>query len=121
MSKHIQKLAIASRRLEVAQDADTEATAYHVDITLFQPMKVGDFWECEYEIHSLHARGQIYEGKATGLDALHALISALQSIGLRVYNSELSRQDKLMWIESGQGYGLIVPSEFINLYKGQDH
>jgi hypothetical protein len=86
-------------------------------IKVYLPTQAEVDWECEYEINWPTG---IRKFKACGIDSVQALSHALQMIGAELYTSDAHRSGKLMWLEQGAGYGLILPPSIRHLYEGDD-
>ena len=56
----------------------------------------------------------------TGVDAVQALLFALQMIGAEVYTSSQHQSGRLEWLERGRGYGFPVPDNIRDLLVGDD-
>lgn len=106
--------AIATRKLNVKeQDRDIE-----VEIRLFEPQPENDAWACRYEIDWPSG---LKSGNAMGVDAIQAMLLALQKIGIILYTSDYHRNAQLTWPSAaGGGYGFPVPSNVRDLLTGED-
>ena len=65
--------------------------------------------------------GRTYHGKGFGggRDAVQALLSAMQKIGMELYASEANKTGKLAW-DDWKGFGFPVPPNARDLLKGDD-
>jgi hypothetical protein len=57
---------------------------------------------------------------ATGIDALQALVIALQMIGAGIYTSSYHREARLRAYDGEKGYGFPVPSSLRDRLVGAD-
>ena|ERR1700680_2453214 len=88
-----------------------------VPIRIFIPEEVDGAWQCRYEIIW---PSDAKVSAAHGLDAVQAILLALQKIGIEIYASEYHESGRLVWIEQGQGYGFPVSRNVRNLLIGAD-
>lgn len=106
-------MIVASRILMCRQDGgDIE-----IPIRVHAPERAEVDWICRFEI------GWPQEPAArwgTGVDAVQALLFALQMIGAEIYTSALHAQDRLTWLAPGRGYGFPVPDNIQDLLIGDD-
>jgi hypothetical protein len=96
---------------------ETEDGEKEVPICFYLPIQSEDDWECEYEIDWPTGLRRF---KAYGIDSVQSLSHALQMVGAELYTSDAHRSGKLMWLERGAGYGLLLPSSIRHLYEGDD-
>ena len=88
-----------------------------IEIRLYQPVQFERNWGCRYEIDWPEG------SKSTisyGLDALQALVLALQLIGSELYTSTYHRDGLLRAFDSEIGYGFPVPPNMRNMLIGVD-
>lgn len=88
-----------------------------VPIRIHAPREDGECWMCDYEIDWPHETWRRY---AAGLDAVQALVLALQKIGTELYTSEYHQSGRLMWVDPSQGYGFPLPSNARDMLRGDD-
>ncbi|MEQ9691034.1 MAG: hypothetical protein RLO48_14990 [Bauldia litoralis] len=106
-------MLIAERILKAHQDGQ-EAD---VPVRIYRPEPVEGAWGCRYEIdwpdrpHAMAARG---------VDAVQALLLALELIGATLYSSSYHDSGALAFERQGGGYGFPVPSGMRDLLKGDD-
>lgn len=82
-----------------------------------EPEPTGKAWTCRYEIdwpEGFKARD------AYGLDALQALVLALEMIGAEIYTSAYHREGRLRAYDREAGYGFPVPSSLRGMLVGVD-
>jgi hypothetical protein len=104
---------IATRVLKLRQpDGERE-----VPIRIFAPEPDANSWICRFEIGWPEAPLRRYAG---GVDAVQALHLALQMIGVLLYTSEYHEAGKLMFQESGRGYGFPITKNLRDLLIGDD-
>ena len=96
---------------------ETESGEKEVQINFYLPTEQQEDWECEYEI--CWPAG-VRRFKAHGIDSVQSLSHALQMVGAELYTSDAHRSGKLMWLERGAGYGLILPPSIRHLYESDD-
>jgi hypothetical protein len=89
---------IARRNLTI----DVEGREFEVPITIERPVDRQDHWRCAFEIRWPH---RTRRGQGNGIDAVQALVTALQMIGAELYASGAHKSGKLKWHEPGSGYG----------------
>jgi hypothetical protein len=104
---------IASRMLAV----DIEDGEVEVPVRIFLPVDAADHWRCDYEIGWPHGTKR---GCGNGIDAVQALLSALQMVGVALYTSEAHTSGSLKWDEPGGGYGFPLGRGVRDLYQGRD-
>lgn len=109
-------LPIATRLLRVIVDG----RATDVPVRLYAPVEEGPrIWYAWTEIDwpdGLHGI------RAYGVDAMQALILALNMIGIHLYTSGYHEDGVLSWAApgDGRGYGFPVPSGIRDLLVGDD-
>jgi hypothetical protein len=105
---------IATRMLRVVEDSRTT----EVPARLYAPVQEGPrIWYAWSEIDwpdGLHGI------RAYGVDAMQALILALNMLGIHVYTSGYHDDGVLVWDAPGQGYGFPVPSGVRDMLVGDD-
>jgi hypothetical protein len=74
-------------------------------------------WSCRWEIQW---PGQTRYNAARGIDAIQALIHALQMIGAELYCGEAHTSGRLAWTNDWLGYGFPVPNNIRDLLAGDD-
>jgi hypothetical protein len=74
-------------------------------------------WESHWEIDWPDRSGA---GSARGIDAVQALMHALQMVGAEIYGSAEHLSGNLVWDEAYDGYGLPVPNSMRDLLLGDD-
>ena len=60
------------------------------------------------------------EGAASGIDAVQALILALNIVAVRLYTSDAHREQRLFREAVGDGYGFPLPANVRDLAQGAD-
>ena len=88
-----------------------------VAIRLYKPEPAKVDWICRFEIDWPEGKGERW---GTGVDAVQALVAALQMIGSELYASEQNRSGKLGWLAPGHGFGFPVPNTIRDLLVGDD-
>jgi hypothetical protein len=88
-----------------------------IGIEVHKPVPDDRCWTCRYEINWPEGRAA---RNAFGLDALQALVLALQMIGAEIYASAYHQEGRLRAYEKEQGYGFPVPSSLRDLLVGAD-
>jgi len=86
-------------------------------VRLFQPEDDGRGWVCRYEIEWPDG---LSSGFAAGIDAVQALILALQMIGIQLYTSKYHQARNLRWNDRDGGYGFPVARNVRDLLIGGD-
>jgi hypothetical protein len=106
-------MSIATRVLKFqSSDGDID-----VPVRLFAPRHEAEVWSCRYEID--WPDGQ-WAHAAVGVDAVQAVLLALQMIGAVLYTSDYHKSGKLFWEKPGRGYGFPVPSNLQDMLIGDD-
>jgi hypothetical protein len=90
------KRAIAKRVLELHGHPDGQ-----INIVLFEPYRDGNTYRCDFQIDNRPGYGM-------GVDEMHALSSAMQIIGTRLYTSAYYKAGKLRW-HGQRNLGFPVP------------
>lgn len=106
-------MIIATRDL-VLRD---QARDIDVPVRIHAPENANGDWICRFEID--WPEGKV-ERWGTGVDAVQALLFALQMIGAEVYASSEHKSGCLEWLEPGRGYGFPVSDNIRGLLVGDD-
>jgi hypothetical protein len=96
---------------------DANAGKVEIPIRVFAPELGDNVWMCRFDID--WPEGKL-ERWAAGVDAVQALLQALQIIGVILYTSKHHRSGRLMWYEAGTGYGFPVTSNVRDMLIGDD-
>ncbi len=104
---------VASRTLTMLVDG----SEVEVPVTIYAPTDKMDHWRCEFEIGW---PDKTKVGRGYGLDAVQALLIALQTIGIQLYTSAAHKQGKLKLDEPHGGYGFPPNAAMRELYEGLD-
>lgn len=105
-------MIIASRILKMT--ASSGVTDIRIDI--FQPTQDGDGWICRYIVNWPDIPWESY---AAGHDAVQALFSAMQKIGIELYASNEGKSGHLTW-DDWRGFGFPVPQNMRDRLIGDD-
>jgi hypothetical protein len=106
-------MIIATRVLTLQNgDGDVE-----IPIKIFAPEPEKVDWSCRFEVG--WPDGTL-ERSAMGIDAIQALLLAMQMIGAQIYASDHHASGNLSWLAPGQGYGFPVPANIRDLLIGND-
>ncbi len=106
-------MLIATRTLTLRADGGD----VDIPINIFAPEGKGDHWSCRFEIGWPE---ETCVGEGYGIDAVQALVIALNMIAAHVYTSEHHEAGRLMWHEPGAGYGIPVTNNMRDLLVGDD-
>ena len=106
-------MIIATRDL-VLRD---QARAINIPVRIHAPENAKGDWICRFDIGWPEGR---VERWGTGVDAVQALLFAVQMIGAEVYASSEHKSGRLEWLEAGRGYGFPVPNTIADLLVGDD-
>jgi len=106
-------MVIASHEIFLQIENDEAVIA----INIHKPEKQEKVWACRYEI-AWPEGARTFE--AIGLDALQALVLALQMIGAEIYSSAYHREGRLRAYDSEKGYGFPVAAPLRDLLVGAD-
>lgn len=106
-------MIIAIRHLVVRD----QARDIDVPVRIHAPEKATRDWICRFEID--WPEGKV-ERWGTGVDAVQALLFAMQMIGAEVYTSSPHKSGRLEWLAAGRGYGFPVPDNIRGLLVGDD-
>jgi hypothetical protein len=88
-----------------------------ITIKIYRPEKQEKAWACRYEIDWPEG---LRHFEANGIDALQALVLALQMIGAEIYSSAYHREGRLRAYDSEQGYGFPIAASLRDLLVGAD-
>ena len=105
-------MVIATRILTL-HDKDEQKVA----VRLYAPEPAKVDWICRIEIDWPEGKGERW---GVGIDAVQALLAALQMIGAELYTSEQNKSGKLSWLAPGRGFGFPVPNTIRDLLVGDD-
>ena len=106
-------MVIAERRLFISGPSGR----IEVPVRLFQPEQEDGMWICRDEIDWPDQKKSYFAG---GFDSAHALVLALQTVGVEIYTSTYHETGSLRWHESYQGYGFPVGANSRELLIGDD-
>jgi hypothetical protein len=106
-------MIIAKRDLVLRDQART----IHIPVRIYAPENTKGDWICRFDIGWPEGR---VERWGTGVDAIQALLFAMQMIGAEVYASSEHKSGRLEWLEGGRGYGFPVPDNIRDLLVGDD-
>jgi hypothetical protein len=87
-----------------------------VTVRIFWPVEDTSAWDCRWEI-AWPERSRSNSGR--GVDAIQALLHALQMVGAELYESK-SNGAGLVWQDNWKGYGFPVPANMRNSLVGDD-
>jgi hypothetical protein len=93
------------------------ARAINIPVRIHAPENAKGDWICRFDIGWPQGR---VERWGTGVDAVQALLFAMQMIGAEVYASSEHKSGRLEWLEDGRGYGFPVPDNIRDLLVGDD-
>lgn len=88
-----------------------------IPVRIHAPEESKSSWMCRFDIG--WPEGKV-ERWGTGVDAVQALVMALQMIGVEVYASHYHEAGRLRWLEDGGGYGFPVSNNARDLLAGDD-
>jgi hypothetical protein len=103
---------IATRKLRIVATPNQE-----VEVRIHAPQESGIAWICSFEISWPSGT---YNGHAMGADAVQALGLTLQNIAAQLYMSPYHKDRRLIWQESGAGYGFPLHPKSRDLAIGDD-
>ena len=106
-------MIIATRDL-VLRD---QTRAINIPVRIHAPENANGDWICRFDIAWPEGR---VERWGTGIDAVQALLFAMQMIGAEVYARSEHKSGRLEWLEAGRGYGFPVPNTIADLLVGDD-
>ena len=91
------------------------------DVTarIFKPERDpdGPNYRCRFQIEW---PSDVKQFHAYGVDAIQALILALNLMGAYINTSQAVKKGKLVWLEPGGGFGLPVPRGIEDILQGDD-
>ena len=105
---------IIATRLLVLRDKGHDIP---IPIQIHAPEKVEARWDCRFEIGWPDGEAARW---GSGVDAIQALLIAMQMIGAEIYASDHHRSGCLVWFEPGRGYGFPVTNNIRDLLVGDD-
>jgi hypothetical protein len=106
-------MIIATRSLILrGENRDVE-----IPIRVHAPERAEVDWICRFEIEWPEGRAERW---GAGVDAVQALLIALQMIGAQIYASRHHESGRLAWLEPGRGYGFPVSNNIRDLLVGDD-
>ncbi len=88
-----------------------------VKVTVNAPIEEEQDWTCRYTIDWPDRPRRFY---TVGVDAVQAVMLAMEMIGAELYTSEAHRNGSLRWFEPGDGYGFPVAPTIRHLLVGFD-
>jgi hypothetical protein len=106
-------MLMAVRKLNV-RTADSEVS---VEVRLFKPINDEGMWVCNYEIEWPDRTKKMF---GAGVDAIQAIQTALNNIGIQLYTSEYHKNGQLSWTSAGGGYGFPLAKNVRDLSIGND-
>jgi hypothetical protein len=106
-------MLIAERTLKLHR----QGGAIDVPIRIFKPEMAEGAWVCRYEIDWPDRRHTM---AASGVDAVQAMIVAIELIGATIYSSTYHDADRLVFERPGGGYGFPVPANLRDMLIGDD-
>jgi len=95
----------------------TPGAEQDVSIRVLWPVEDKKAWDCRWEIDWPN-RQRANSGR--GVDAIQALLQALEMIGAEIYASQEHRSGTLVWGDTWSGYGFPVPAGIRDLLVGDD-
>ena len=106
-------MLIITHTLFLQTEDEEIAFLVHID----KPVQRDKAWSCRYQINWPEG-ARIFE--AIGVDALQALVLALQMIGAEIYSSAYHREGRLRAYQNEKGYGFPVAASLRDLLVGVD-
>jgi hypothetical protein len=106
-------MIIATRLLTLRDRGIDRELAIHIHA----PERSNTDWICRFEIGWPAGKAERW---GAGVDAVQALVSALQMIGAELYTSEQHKSGALAWLSPNRGYGFPVPQGVRDLLVGDD-
>jgi hypothetical protein len=88
-----------------------------IPIRIHAPERAPVDWVCRFDIGGPDGKAERW---GTGVDAVQALMMALQMIGVEVYTSRHHEFGHLRWLAEGEGYGFPVSNNVRDLLEGND-
>lgn len=104
---------VISRMLHLQNDK----TIVDVPVRLLWPVEGEAAWACRWEIDWPDRRRS---NCGYGVDAVQALLHALQMVGAELYSSDEHRMGRLTWDKDWAGYGFPVPGAIRDLLGADD-
>ncbi|MGB8278427.1 MAG: hypothetical protein WCF20_10930 [Methylovirgula sp.] len=92
---------VAQRAFKLLDQPDTE-----ILLSIEKPLPDGADFRCQYKINWPE---RTQHGYGMGVDAVQALLSALQNASVDINFSTYARDKKLVWLEPEKGFGLPAP------------
>ncbi len=105
-------MTIAKRIYRIKGEPSTD-----VVVRIEMPVANGQDYKCSY---SIEWPDEHVEGYAMGVDALQSLLLSAQQIGVQIYCLSYHSNRQLIWLEEGEGFGLPLPKNLVDLYEGDD-
>ena len=105
---------IIATRLLILRDG---GAPHEIPVHVHAPEKAEIDWICRFEIGW---PGKKAERWGAGVDAVQALLSALQMIGAELNTSDQHKSGALTWLSPGHGYGFPGPQNIRDLLVGDD-
>ncbi|MGH6840622.1 MAG: DUF6968 family protein [Methylocella sp.] len=94
---------IAQRVLKILKSPTAEVT-----VSIGRPFLDGQDFKCEYTIEWPEHKQHAY---SMGIDAIQALMLALQRLAADVSFSDYAKSKQLVWLEPEGGFGLPLPPD----------
>ena len=96
-----------------------KAVAAFIDVPVIiaEPRREAKSWTCRWEIRW---PDRVRSNSAGGIDALQAMLHAMQMVGIELYTSEEHRAGLLKWTDIGEGYGFPLTGGCRDLLEGDD-
>lgn len=88
-----------------------------IPIRIHAPERAQVDWMCRFDIGWPEGKAERW---GTGVDAVQALVMALQMVGVEVYASRHHESGRLRWLAGGEGYGFPVSNSVRDLLEGND-
>ena len=107
-------MIIAQRKLKIVAGPHAGTP---VVVSVHLPQQLEGHWSCAYEIGWPKRPRRSVSG---GIDAVQALISAMQKIGIELYTSTFHATNALVFDGPGMGYGFPVPKPMRDVLVGDD-
>ncbi len=107
-------MSVIERQLKLDVGGDKSIT---VPVRIFSPYLDGGSWFCKWEIQW---PDRLFSIDAGGVDAVQALLHAMQMVGAALYCSEEHKSGHLSWTEGHKGYGFPVTNSIRDLLEGDD-
>jgi hypothetical protein len=104
-------MVIATRSL-LLRDRNVE-----IPIRVHAPEKAKVDWICRFEIDWPEGKAERW---GAGIDAIQALVIALNMVGAEIYASKHHETGQLVWLAPGRGYGFPISNNIRDLLVGDD-